>query len=96
MGFLFNQIGQIKLAGSREINITVQIDPRRELSAGRHFLTIPTYTMYDQRMADEATKTFVGSVDPVTVNFTVEGRSTGSCVMNLKGHCHAICINSKM
>lgn len=57
---------------SLEINITVQIDSRSELSTGRHFLAIPTYTMYEQRMADGAAKIFVGSVNPVTVNFTVK------------------------
>lgn len=54
-----------------EINVTVQIDPESTLSVGRHFLTIPAFTMYEQRMANDATKMFVGSVESVTVNFTV-------------------------
>lgn len=68
----FHQIGQIQLAASMKINITVQIDPGGELSAGHHFLTIPTYTMYEQRMAGSAAKIFVGSVESVTANFTVK------------------------
>ena len=54
-----------------EINITVQIDHERKLSVGRHFLTIPAFVMYEQRMANGAAKMFVGSVESVTVNFTV-------------------------
>lgn len=69
------QIDQIPLGASVEINITVQLDRESTLSVGRHFLTIPTFTMYEQRMANGATKMFVGSVEPVTVNFTVtEGK----------------------
>ena len=54
-----------------EINITVQIDPGSTLSFGRHFLSIPTYIMYEQRMAGGASNKSVGSVMSVTVNFTV-------------------------
>ena len=54
-----------------EINITVQIDHENTLSVGPHFLTIPTFIMYEQRMANGAAKMFVGSVESVTVNFTV-------------------------
>ena len=68
----FHQIGQIQLAASMKVNITVQIDPGGELSAEHHFLTIPTYTMYEQRMAGSAAKIFVGSVESVTANFTVK------------------------
>ena len=68
----FHQIGQIQLVASTKINIRVQIDPGGELSAGHHFLTIPTYTMYEQRMAGSAAKIFVGSMESVTVNFTVK------------------------
>ena len=68
---IFGQIEQIQLGASVEINITVQIDHKSTLSVGRHFLTIPTFLMYEQRMANGATKIFVGSVESVTVNFTV-------------------------
>ena len=54
-----------------EINITVQIDPERALSAGQHFLSVPSFTIYEQRMASNATKMFVGSIEAVTINFTV-------------------------
>ena len=54
-----------------EINITVQIDHESTLSVGRHFLTIPVFVMYEQRVANGAAKMFVGSVEWVTVNFTV-------------------------
>ena len=67
----FSQTGQIQLGASMEINITVQIDPKSKLSVGRHFLSIPTHNIYEQRMAGGATKMSVGSVESVTVNFTV-------------------------
>lgn len=65
------QIGQIQLGSSMEINITVQIDPEGALSAGQHFLSVPSFTIYEQRMASNATKMFVGSIEVITVNFTV-------------------------
>lgn len=65
-----------------EINITVQLDRESTLSVGRHFLTIPTFTMYEQRTANGATKMFVGSVEPVTVNFTVTEDVTRGFLMN--------------
>ena len=65
-----------------EINIKVQIDHERTLSVGRHFLTIPTFVTYEQRMANGATKMFIGSVESITVNFTVtEGTFTISFVV---------------
>ena len=66
-----DQIEQIQLGTSVEINITVQIDHESTLSVGRHFLTIPAFVMYEQRVANGAAKMFVGSVEPVTVSFTV-------------------------
>ncbi|KAJ7327768.1 hypothetical protein OS493_026647 [Desmophyllum pertusum] len=76
------QIGQIQLGSSVEINITVQIDPESTLSVGQHFLTIPTFTMYEQRMADGSTKMLVGSVESVTVNFTVREDFPRGFLMN--------------
>ena len=67
---IFGQIEQIQLGASVEINITVQIDYESTLSVGKHFLTIPTFITYEQRMANGATKVYVGSVESVTVNFT--------------------------
>ena len=55
-----------------EINITVQIDPESKLSTGCHFLSIPTYIMYEKRMSGDANEMFVGSIEAVTVNFTAE------------------------
>ena len=65
------QVGQIQLGASMEINITVQIDPDSTLSVGQHFLTIPNFATYEQHVANGATKMFLGSAEPVTVNFTV-------------------------
>ncbi|XP_020603965.1 titin-like [Orbicella faveolata] len=76
------EIEQIQLGASVEINITVQIDHKSTLSVGRHFLTIPTFLMYEQRMANGATKIFVGSVESVTVNFTVREDVSRGFLMN--------------
>ena len=54
-----------------EINITVQIDPDSTLSVGQHFLSIPTFFLYEQRMGNGTAKMFVGSAESVTVSFTV-------------------------
>ena len=55
-----------------EINIIVQIDPESKLSTGGHFLSIPTYIMYEKRMPGDANEMFVGLIEAVTVNFTVK------------------------
>ena len=55
-----------------EINITVQIDPESKLSTGGHFLSIPTYIMYEKHMSGDANEMFVGSIEAVTVNFTAK------------------------
>ncbi|CAH3026507.1 unnamed protein product, partial [Porites evermanni] len=68
------KVGKIELTFSREINITVQIDPESKLSTGGHFLSIPTYIMYEKRMSGDANEMFVGSIEAVTVNFTVKER----------------------
>ena len=60
------------MKASVEVNITVQIDPGSRLSLGRHFLSIPTYTIYEQQNASNVSGVFVGSVKPITVNFTVK------------------------
>ncbi|XP_068701761.1 uncharacterized protein [Montipora foliosa] len=73
------KIGQIQLAASMEMNFTVQIDAGSKLSVGRHFLSIPTYTVYEQRNASQV---FVSSVKPVTVNFTVRERVKGSFLIH--------------
>ncbi|XP_078369723.1 uncharacterized protein LOC144653563 isoform X2 [Oculina patagonica] len=65
------EVGQIQLGASMEINITVEIDPDSTLSVGQHFLSIPTFAVYEQRIANGGTKMFVGSAESVTVNFTV-------------------------
>lgn len=65
-------LGQIEMEASVEVNITVQIDPGSRLSLGRHFLSIPTHTIYEQQKASNASGVFVGSVKPITVNFTVK------------------------
>ena len=67
----FHQIGKIDLTSSMEINITVQIDPESKLPVGDHFLSIPTYVIYEKRIAGDATKVFAGSIESVTINFTV-------------------------
>ena len=55
-----------------EINITVQIDPESKLSTGGHFLSIPTYIMYEKHMSGDANEMFVSSIEAVTVNFTAK------------------------
>ena len=55
-----------------EINITIRIDPESKLSTGGHFLSIPTYIMYETRMSGDAFEMFVGSIEAVTVNFTAK------------------------
>ena len=62
-----------------EINITVQIDPDSTLPVGQHFLTIPNFATYEQHVKNGATKMFVGSAEPVTVNFTVREGTIDVC-----------------
>lgn len=60
------------MKASVEVNITVQIDAGSSLSLGRHFLSILTYTIYEQQNASKASGVLVGSVKPITVNFTIK------------------------
>lgn len=70
--FYVCQIGEIQPGSSKQINITVQIDPKRVLSVGKYFLSVPSFILYEQRMASNAAKLFVGSIESVTLNFTVK------------------------
>ncbi|PFX22649.1 titin-like [Stylophora pistillata] len=76
------KIGEIQPVSSKQINITVQIDPKRVLSVGKYFLSVPSFILYEQRMANDAAKMFVSSIQSVTINFTVREDAQRGFLLN--------------